>query len=141
MTGENRKRNGADELQSAREALADARVLLERGSPRGAVTRAYYAAFHAARAVLLSRGLQVKTHSGLMQKFSEEFIKTGALAVRTKDTLAGLMEKRGVADYGERSEWTLLSEQVARELVAAANEFVDDMEAWLQEKWKDLTQD
>lgn len=44
------------ELERAREALADARVLLEgQGSDVGVLNRLYYAAFHGAQAALYAR--------------------------------------------------------------------------------------
>ena len=43
-------------LSRAREALRDGDLLLKGGSLTGAMSRLYYAAFYAARAVLTTRG-------------------------------------------------------------------------------------
>lgn len=51
-----------EELSKAREALADAERLADSGgSEDGIVNRLYYAAFHAAQAVLYDRGIDRST--------------------------------------------------------------------------------
>ena len=41
------------------------------------VSRAYYAMFYAAKAALLSRGLDLRKHSASIAKFRELFVITG----------------------------------------------------------------
>jgi uncharacterized protein (UPF0332 family) len=48
----------------AREKLAVARHVLAAGYPAGAVSPAYYAAYHAAEAALLVEGDETRTHEG-----------------------------------------------------------------------------
>ena len=57
MTNENRKKNIALEVAHGREALQAAEVLLAASLFRDAVSRAYYAAFHFACALLLTLGI------------------------------------------------------------------------------------
>jgi len=40
------------------------------------VSRVYYAMFFVVEALLLTKNIKVKTHSGLISKFGENFIKT-----------------------------------------------------------------
>ena len=68
-----------EEREHGNEALAAARCLLENGFLRDAVSRAYYAAFHRARASLLLRGMEPKTHRSTVQLFSLHFVKDGPL--------------------------------------------------------------
>ena len=49
-------------LDLAEEKLKAAQVLLDSGLWRDAASRAYYCAFHAVSAVLLSKGLAFSTH-------------------------------------------------------------------------------
>jgi uncharacterized protein (UPF0332 family) len=65
MTDANRAANAAAERKAAIEALAEARALDRLSHYGGAISRAYYAAFHAARALLVEKGLQPKTHDGV----------------------------------------------------------------------------
>lgn len=52
------------ELELARELLEDARLLLAQGRYRSAVSRAYYAAYHACVALLESFGLRPGNYTG-----------------------------------------------------------------------------
>lgn len=62
-------------LEEAEEKLNSARLLLESGYFKDAVSRAYYCMYNAARALLLTKDISPRTHKGLIAKFGEEFIK------------------------------------------------------------------
>ena len=68
----------AAEIETARTALADARLLLDHGgSTEGVVNRLYYACFHAARAALYSRGEQPRSHGGVRTQFGQVVVLAG----------------------------------------------------------------
>lgn len=72
-------------MAKADRACSSARALLDLGDVDGACNRAYYAMFDAARAALLASGAPVKpdigkTHSGLINAFSEHLIKNGPVS-------------------------------------------------------------
>lgn len=137
MRPENRKGNGERELKRARQALEAAREELTAGRMEDATSRAYYAIFHTSRAALMARDIQTKKHRHLLSKFSETFIESGLLPEYLKDTLHELFEKRNVADYGwgEEPEKILTPEVTAR-LVADAETFVSEVEAWVRAEWE-----
>ena len=58
--------------------MQDAKLLLASESYRSAAKRAYYAIFHAMRAVLALDGVDMKHHSGIISEFRKRYIKTGA---------------------------------------------------------------
>ena len=62
----------------AKECLQDAKLLLASESYRSAAKRAYYAIFHAMRAVLALDGVDMTHHSGIISEFRKRYIKTGA---------------------------------------------------------------
>jgi uncharacterized protein (UPF0332 family) len=68
-------------LQMVNRALASAQIPLADNDTDGACNRAYYAMFDAVHAALLAAGVtsMSKTHSGLMQLFSQHFVRTGKL--------------------------------------------------------------
>lgn len=99
MTDENRKRNIADALARADEALRAARALLELGLHADSVSRAYYGAFHGLRALLLSRGLEPKTHAGAIHLLNTEFVRPGLFSSSHNRLLAGIQRSRELADY------------------------------------------
>ena len=66
-------------LEKARNKLRVARDLAHKSEWDDAVSRAYYAAFHAAQAALLAEGQKADTHKGLVTLFGLLLIKPGKL--------------------------------------------------------------
>lgn len=79
------------ELGLADQALRAARLVLEHDAPEDSVSRAYYAAFHAARAALIVHGRRAKTHLGTIRLFHETF--------GVNPVLSRLYQMRAEADY------------------------------------------
>lgn len=65
------------DIALARETLGAAEYLMRGRYYNDAVSRAYYAMFYAARALLASRDIHPKGHKGLILQFGLEFVKTG----------------------------------------------------------------
>ena len=84
-------------------------------------SRAYYAAFHAASALLLSENLSFNSHSGVLRAISLHFVKTGRLDKSHGRNLNWLAELRQVGDYGESRRVTL---DEAQRAVSVANGFL-----------------
>lgn len=89
------------ELERARGALNDARVLLEgEGTDDGVVKRLYFAMFHAAQASLYDLGNNPSSHGQVRQQFGQEMVLAGH-ATREEGRLLGkLYDYRREADYG-----------------------------------------
>ncbi|MFO8077256.1 MAG: HEPN domain-containing protein [Thermoplasmatota archaeon] len=64
-------------LDQAEEELNASYVLLNEKFYREAVSRTYYSMFHATQALLVLKEIYPKSHKGVIQKFGEEFIKSG----------------------------------------------------------------
>lgn len=99
MTEENVRRNVQDEMRLAESALAAARALVDLGLAPDAASRAYYAALHAARALLFSVGLDPGSHRAVRTLFSRHFVQTGALPAEQSKALAHLEGLRSAGDY------------------------------------------
>ncbi|MBI3203410.1 MAG: HEPN domain-containing protein [Polyangiaceae bacterium] len=99
MTNENRATNAHAELSAGKDALRVARACLDIGIVRDAMSRAYYGAFHAARALLLLDGIEPKTHAGVLRMLSEHWVQTGRLEPRFGLALTRLQAYRQAADY------------------------------------------
>jgi uncharacterized protein (UPF0332 family) len=65
-----------------------------------AASRAYYAAFYASSALLLSVEIDPSKHSGVIAAIHREFVKTGKLDKEQGKNLNWLFELRSVGDYG-----------------------------------------
>jgi uncharacterized protein (UPF0332 family) len=119
----NRSENAAKEAAAGDDALRAADALLALGLNNDAVSRAYYAAFHYARALLLLEGLEPKSHRGAFALLEKHFEATGRLTRDALSRFARLQTFRSLADYdaGER-----LPADRAAEEVASARAFVDE---------------
>lgn len=106
MTGENQHRNARDEIARAETCLSEARALLSAGFPYGAVSRAYYCVFHAARALLFSIGLEPKTHKAVVSLVGEHFVRTGTLQTTTGRFISRMQRDREDADYEPAAVFT-----------------------------------
>ncbi|MBQ2674285.1 MAG: HEPN domain-containing protein [Prevotella sp.] len=80
MDSEDRKALIAYRQEKADLALDDAAFLTEAGRYGLAANRLYYALYYAASAILLSKGVVTKRHSGLMSQIHLHFVKTGILS-------------------------------------------------------------
>jgi len=86
-------------LEQANEALRDGELLLNAGRYRSAANRLYYAAFYAALAALLTKGLEFSRHSAVIAFFDKEFIRTGILPKEYSRTLHRAFNERQQDDY------------------------------------------
>ena len=88
-------------LDRAREALAEAVVLLDSAHANTGVNRLYYACFYAVSALLLSKGLTATRHSGLRRLFHQHVIRTGLLPLVQGQLYDRLFDQRQRSDYAD----------------------------------------
>ena len=86
-------------LEKADQKLAVARRLLAASDHDDAVSRAYYAAFHAVRALLVTAGQNPTTHHGAVTLFNLLFVKTGKFDRELGRFFTNLKDDRETADY------------------------------------------
>lgn len=101
-------------------------------SVRALYNRLYYAAFYAAKAVLLAVGEEPKTHRGTANRLFE--VVYGEEALIEKETaafLSTIQRKRDEADYETDFDETV--EDVAR-IAEQTREFIDCMEELVDEQ-------
>ena len=94
------------DLVLAAETLSAAEYLLRGGYSNDAVSRAYYAMFYTARALLASHNLHPKGHKGLILQFGLEFVKTGFIEETYGRALSHAKERRETVDYNIEAEMT-----------------------------------
>jgi len=87
-------------LAKAHASLSAARLLLDSGYADFAVSRAYYAMFYAAEALLDSKGLAYSRHSAVIAAFGKEFCLTGDLPLDFHRRLIDAEDARHSGDYG-----------------------------------------
>lgn len=108
------------ELARGREALRAAEALLAAGLLNDAVSRAYYAALHHALALLLTEGVEPRTHAGTSQMLGLHFVMTGKLSPERAKEFSRLEQFRSEADY---NRFFVFTEPSAAEEVEAARRF------------------
>lgn len=122
--------NPGELMLKADQALRSARTLLDAGDADSACNRAYYAMFDAARSLLLARGHEGgRTHRGVLNAFSEAFVKPGELGKDLGRALKRAETLRYVADY----DGDTLSAQDAADLLQEAERFVSALQATSQQ--------
>ncbi|MBT9131353.1 MAG: hypothetical protein DDT42_01413 [candidate division WS2 bacterium] len=99
MTDENKKENIKVTLDKASKNLLEADLLFSNGFIDGAVSRLYYSLLHNVRALLITKGLEPKSHEGVLRVFSLHFIKEGIFEPKASHVFAKLMKYREEADY------------------------------------------
>jgi uncharacterized protein (UPF0332 family) len=114
-------------LARARIELDAARVLESAGFADQAISRAYYGAFYAAEAALLTLGETRSKHSGVVGAFGRVVVREGGFDVRLGGELRRLFELRNVADHS----WLDSPDREGDDPTAGAERFVDGVDRWI----------
>jgi uncharacterized protein (UPF0332 family) len=118
----------AANLERAEQSIRAARDLALKGYYDFAASRAYYAAFYAATAVLLDEGVDFGRHSGVIASIHQRFVKTGKLSSEQGKDLNWLFEIRNIGDYGGTAH---VSQPQAERAIQAAESFLNAIKSLL----------
>ena len=99
MNEANKKDNVREEIEHANESMKAADLLFKNGFTRDAVARLYYSLLYTVRAVLLTKGLESKSHEGTLRLFGLHFVKQGKFDPKDSHVFSRLMKYRQEADY------------------------------------------
>jgi uncharacterized protein (UPF0332 family) len=113
-------------LERSREELRAARVLIDAGLPAQAVSRAYFAAYHAAGAALEVLGETPSSPVNLVASFNRHVGE--GLGDGSARTLRKLFEDRNDVDYALAAA----APEEAERAVAGAESFVDATAGWME---------
>jgi uncharacterized protein (UPF0332 family) len=116
-------------LERATQSVQAAKELIRTGYYDFAASRAYYAVFYGATAVLLNEGLDFSKHSGIIASIHQRFVKTGKLSKEHGKNLNWLFELRNVGDYGVTAH---VSQPQAEQAILAAESFLEAINALLK---------
>jgi len=115
MTEKNKKNNIDEELSRAETALGAADLLAANGYLNEAVSRLYYYLLYQIRALLLTEGLEPKSHEGALRLFSLYFVKNGPFSSESSHIFSKVMKYREEADYNPSYSFTKEDFQRLRE--------------------------
>ena len=99
MNEANKKANVLEEIERANESMKAADLLSKHGFTADAVARLYYSLLYTVRAVLLTKGLEPKSHEGALRLFALHFVREGTFEPEDSHVFSRMMKYRQEADY------------------------------------------
>ncbi|MFQ5962910.1 MAG: HEPN domain-containing protein [Candidatus Scalinduaceae bacterium] len=116
-------------MERAKKYLNSAMILLKEEDFESSVSRAYYAMFYAAEAVLLTKQLSFSSHRGVIAAFGEHFVKTEIFPRELGREFNRAFAKRQLGDY----EYTfVISKEEAEKILKSSESFVDRITQYLK---------
>jgi uncharacterized protein (UPF0332 family) len=109
-------------IAKAKMFLAEVDVLIQNRFYTTAINRLYYACFHATKALLLTKDVIPKTHSGVVAMLHKQFVQAGSFDMEQAAFFSRLMQERIVDDY---SDVITLSETDVIEFIEPAKRYVE----------------
>lgn len=106
MNEENKRENIREEIERADEAIRAANLLFENGFFKDAVSKLYYSLLYCIRALLLTKGLEPKSHESALRLFGLHFVKQGSFEAKDSHIFSKLMKYREEADYNPSYTFT-----------------------------------
>ena len=117
-------------LDSAKERLDSAKILLEAEQYKDSIGRSYYAIFTAVRAVLARDEVDFSKHAGVISYFQREYIKTGIFEKKFSKYLQEAFQIRNNCDY---DDFYIVFKDDAVEQLARAEEFYQVVSQYLSD--------
>ena len=112
-------------------SIAAAHRNIEEGDYDFASSRAYYAAFYAMEAVLLTKELSYSKHAGVISAFNQHFVKTDIFPKEFSKLISRLFRERQTGDY----DFDLsIDEKDAKEDAQIAKKIVNAIVQYLEQK-------
>jgi uncharacterized protein (UPF0332 family) len=108
-------------LDKANRSLQAAKLLAQAGSHDFAVSRAYYTMFYIVQALLMQKGLSFSTHSGVINAFGLNFIKTQEIPAEYHRAIISAERIRLKGDYDIDD---VISVEGAEEQIVWAERFI-----------------
>jgi uncharacterized protein (UPF0332 family) len=88
-------------IDKAKSLMDEVEILLENNFYNTTVSRLYYSCFHATKALLLTKELIPKTHSGVISNLHKYFVAEGNFDNNHAAFFARLMKERIENDYND----------------------------------------
>jgi len=118
-----------DALRKAEDCLESAEYNLAGGFLNAAVNRAYYGVYDALTALLISKSLNAKSHSGAHNQFAEHFIKTREFSKEGGSIVKYCFDIRHQSDYDLQSN---IDDDEAKKCVENCREFINMTKDYLE---------
>lgn len=120
-------------IETAKSDLKSADILMKAGEYRGANNRAYYAVYHAISAVHALDGKSYKRHKDTLANFNKDYVKTEIFPKDFGRKIAQTEEIRHASDY---DDFYIATKEKAEEQIATAEELIEQIESYCQNRLK-----
>ena len=114
-------------IQTAKDNLRSAKILLKAEEYKSANNRAYYAIFHAINAVHAVSGMAYKRHKDAIANFNKEYVKNGIFPREMGRKINEAEEIRHSSDY---DDFYIASKEESERQVSVAAEFITLVEQY-----------
>ena len=115
-------------LEQAKENLEEAVALLNINKFKGASNRAYYAIFHAIKAILALEETDFKKHSSVIAYFNKNYINTEIFPKELGKKVSTARYYREKSDY---VDFYVVTKEECKEQIKAAKELIKLVEIYL----------
>jgi uncharacterized protein (UPF0332 family) len=119
-------------LAKARSLLAEVDVLIDHQFYTTAINRLYYSCFHATKALLLTKDLIPKTHSGVVSMLHQFFVQDGTFDFEQASFFSRLMQERIEDDY---SDFIMIDAGEVKDFIEPSKAYVSYIEQLIA-KWE-----
>jgi len=131
MNESNKRANIREEVNRGNTSLRAALLLSKNNMFNDALSRLYYFILFHIRAVLLTKGLEPKSHEGALRLFALHFVKTEIFSPKDSHVFSKLMKYREEADYNPAYVFT---KEDFLDLMNEAKSLMNKIQSYLKEK-------
>ena len=116
-------------LQKANALLGEAEVLMQNKFYATVINRLYYGCFHATKALLLTKDLIPKTHSGVINLLHLHFVQPGLFDMEQASFYSRLLQERMEEDY---SDFIIEDAETTEGFIIPAKDYVSYVEGLIK---------
>jgi uncharacterized protein (UPF0332 family) len=116
-------------LKKAHALMSEVEIQLQYQFYATAINRLYYSCFHATKALLLTKDLTPKTHSGVVSMLHLHFVLPGLFDENQAAFFSKLMQERIDDDY---SDFMIIEFEGVKEFVEPARDYIKYVEALIE---------
>ena len=116
-------------LNQAKENLEEAQCLFDLSKYKGATNRAYYAIFHAIKAVLALEQTDFKKHSSVIAYFNKQYINGGVFSKNLGKDITNIRLYREKSDY---VDFYIITKSESEEQIKKAQHIIEEIENYIK---------
>ena len=121
-----------DEIEScieiAMDDLESSKLLFEAEKYRNSITLSYYAMFSLARALLLKKGCEPKTHTGVIKLLGEKYVLEEGFNAELASKFSRARTLREDASYANYDDF---DKDAAKNIIWLAEEFIEESKKFI----------